>query len=91
MRGSFAHSEGVQGATHSAQITIEFWTTSACERPQGPRQILLQHPALLNFAQIRTVMDHGVSDCIVHVSMAIRRQCMLTGQACSRAGGWCHY
>jgi hypothetical protein len=81
MRGSFAHVEGVQGATHSAQITVEFWTTSACKRPQGSRQMLLQHPNRNNFAQVWISMC-----CWKRCHVAPDRQRMLTGQACSRAG-----
>ena len=60
MHGSFAHVEGVQGATHSAQITVEFWTTSACKRPQGSEQTLLQHPTLYQFAQVWISVLHRV-------------------------------
>ena len=69
-----------------AQITVEFWTTSACKRSQGSKQMRLQYPTLFIVAQVQTSMDHGVQSAVVRVSMAIRRQCMPTGQTCSRAG-----
>ena len=59
MRGSFAHVEGVQGKPHSAQITVEFWTTSSCKRPQGFDSLLPQHPTLYRFAQVWTSVLHS--------------------------------